>query len=328
MEELKLNDNGVSAQPRVWYSVLAISTTVAITLALTLIAVYRMGNYTLALFVIIPLLIGAVPNLIFSRWSPVTPKRSYILSFGSFGVYGLSILLFGVDGLICLLTATPLAIPLVFIGALLARTALHRSRRSADTVLVVLLASFPIVAWVEPHSSLQPRAVTTEIIIDAPRQDVWDNVVSFPELSPPDELLFTLGISYPIRAKINGTGVGAVRYCEFNTGPFVEPITTWIEPSLLQFDVTQQPVPLTELSIWKVHAPHLDGYFNSVRGEFRLIELSSNRTLLKGTTWYSQDFTPAWYWHLWSDHIIHKIHNRVLRHIDYTTTKRFERTSR
>lgn len=319
MEEREPYDDGVPSQPPVRYTVYSISTTVVISFALTLIAVYLMGYYTLALFVVIPLLIGAVPILIYNRWYQVTPKRSYLLSFGSFFVYGLTILLFAVDGLICLLAATPLALPVVFIGALLARFALRRSRRTVDTVLVVLLASFPVVAWVEPHNSLQPRAVTSEIIIDAPRQDVWDNVVSFPELPPPDDYLFTLGISYPIRAKINGTGVGAVRYCEFNTGAFIEPITTWNEPSLLQFDVAQQPVPLTELSIWNVHAPHLDGYFNSVRGEFRLIELSSNRTLLKGTTWYSQDFTPAWYWHLWSDHIIHMIHARVLEHIKVTS---------
>ena len=37
------------------------------------------------------------------------------------------------------------------------------------------------------------------------------------------------GLAYPMRARIEGSGPGAVRYCEFSTGPFVEPIVTWDE---------------------------------------------------------------------------------------------------
>ena len=34
-----------------------------------------------------------------------------------------------------------------------------------------------------------------------------------------------------------------------------------------------------------------------------------------GTTWYTNRMWPAPYWHLWSDYIIHRIHGRVLTHI-------------
>jgi phosphoribosylformylglycinamidine (FGAM) synthase-like enzyme len=36
---------------------------------------------------------------------------------------------------------------------------------------------------------------------------------------------------------------------------------------------------------------------------------------LEGTTWYYHNIRPTFYWQLWSDHIIHKIHERVLTHI-------------
>ncbi len=39
------------------------------------------------------------------------------------------------------------------------------------------------------------------------------------------------------------------------------------------------------------------------------------RTRLEGTTWYTNRMWPADYWRLWSDLIIHRIHSRVLRHI-------------
>jgi hypothetical protein len=158
--------------------------------------------------------------------------------------------------------------------------------------------------------------VVTALHIDADPQRVWDELVAFSRMPEPDELIFKAGISYPIEARISGTGVGACRYCQFNTGAFVEPITVWDEPHLLAFDVEDFPPPMTELSIYEdVNAPHIDGFFQSHRGQFRLIEQADGSTLLEGTTWYTHAIWPEWYWKLWSDRVLHAIHARVLRHI-------------
>lgn len=45
--------------------------------------------------------------------------------------------------------------------------------------------------------------------IDAPREAVWHNVVSFSELPAPPEWFFRQGVAYPMRAHIAGEGVGA-----------------------------------------------------------------------------------------------------------------------
>jgi hypothetical protein len=140
--------------------------------------------------------------------------------------------------------------------------------------------------------------------------------VSFSELSAPPAWLFRLGIGYPRRARIEGTGVGAVRYCEFSTGAFVEPITRWDEPSRLSFDVIAQPPPMTEWSPYRrVHAPHLDGYFRSRRGEFRLVKLPDGRTRLEGSTWYELEMAPQLYWKTLADVVVSRIHLRVLAHV-------------
>jgi hypothetical protein len=120
-----------------------------------------------------------------------------------------------------------------------------------------------------------------------------------------------------MRARIEGSGVGAVRHCEFSTGDFVEPITVWEEPVRLAFDVVDQPDPMVELTPWRhVHPPHLeDRSLESQRGEFRLIDLGGGRTRLEGRTWYTFDMHPQIYWTLWSDFSIHRIHRRVLDHI-------------
>ena len=158
--------------------------------------------------------------------------------------------------------------------------------------------------------------VMTSIVIDAPPPEVWRNVVSFSQIPEPNNLLFKSGIAYPIRARIEGTGVGAIRYCEFSTGPFVEPITHWDPPHLLEFSVEAQPPPMREMSWYpNLHPPHLDNFLRSEKGRFELIELPKGKTLLSGKTWYRHRIWPSWYWRIFSNAVIHEIHLRVLEHI-------------
>jgi hypothetical protein len=171
------------------------------------------------------------------------------------------------------------------------------------------------MSFIEKEFAPTLSSVTTSIEINADPNRVWKNIVEFPQLDEPNEFIFKTGIAYPINASIEGTGVGAIRHCNFSTGSFVEPITIWDEPNLLKFDVLQQPTPMKELSIWDINAPHLHDYFVSKQGQFKLTQLANGNTLVEGTTWYYNDIKPAFYWQIWSDPIIHKIHNRVLEHI-------------
>lgn len=65
-----------------------------------------------------------------------------------------------------------------------------------------------------------------------------------------------------------------------------------------------------------VRAPHLRDGLRSRRGEFRLAALSGGRTRLEGSTWYSVEMAPQAYWGLYSDGLIHAIHERVLAQVE------------
>jgi hypothetical protein len=65
----------------------------------------------------------------------------------------------------------------------------------------------------------------------------------------------------------------------------------------------------------RINAPHLLTGLTARRGEFRLVALPGGRTRLEGSTWYALELFPQPYWTLWSDALIHAIHQRVLEHV-------------
>jgi hypothetical protein len=231
-------------------------------------------------------------------------------------VCGAFLMLFALEGLVCLVMLYPLAAAMGLVGGLVGYSiaALAPGR---PTSLGVPLLVLPLVMGAERIYRPTPTyEVRSAVEIDAPPEAVWPHVVGFSELPDPPAWFFRLGIAYPKRATIDGAGVGAVRHCEFSTGAFVEPITAWEPPRRLAFDVASQPPPMHELSPYRhIHPPHLDGYLRCRRGEFRLVPLEGGRTRLEGSTWYAYEIHPQAYWTLWSDLLIHQIHRRVLLHI-------------
>jgi hypothetical protein len=225
------------------------------------------------------------------------------------------------EGVICILMALPLAIPAALLGASIGYLILGRGSlgaRDLGRMTAALLAALPAMVGAEHLADPEPPlfACRTSVDIDAPPDQVWRRVVSFPDLAPPGDFLFRAGVAYPVRARIEGNGEGAVRYCEFSTGAFEEPIEIWDEPRLLRFSVTSCPPPMREWNpFFEIHPPHLTGFLVSEKGQFLLIELPRGGTRLEGTTWYRHGLWPASYWRVWSDAIIHRIHTRVLGHI-------------
>jgi hypothetical protein len=278
-------------------------------------------DYGWTLFVGLPFAQAFLAVLVFGYHEKRSLGQCLILSLISLAVAGGALLLVAMEGLICLVMAVPLAAPMALIGGLVAHSIqagdYWGARQRRLLCVPALVLALMLVEHVQP-APLPMFSVTTSVMVDAPPATVWRNVVSFAELPPPRHWLFRAGIAYPIRAHIDGTGPGAVRLCEFSTGPFVEPIEVWDEPRLLKFSVTKNPAPMQEWTPYNDLRPtHLDGFLESRAGQFQLVPLPDGRTRLDGTTWYYHHMWPATYWRWWSDYIIHTIHLRVLRHVKH-----------
>lgn len=292
---------------------------------MVLTSVYLLQLYGGSLFLGTPLMMGASAAYSWNRRVSHGFVTSAALGMVAVVFGCLAMLLFALEGVLCLLMAIPIAAPLAALGGVLGKAIADASRRPGRELAAALLV-LPLWATGEAWLVRAPeRVVLSAIEIDAPPEEVWKNIIAFPDLPAERAWYFTWGIACPERARIVGHGVGAVRHCEFTTGTFVEPITVWDQPRRLAFDVTEQPAPLFELSPYRhVHPPHLDGFLRSTRGEFRLVEMSPVHTRLEGRTWYRSEMYPQWYWSAWSDFLIHRIHERVLDHIAKLSENRSE----
>ena len=292
--------------------------------ALVSVGVGVFEQYGWTLFLLLPLLMGFGSAVIYAPRGNKPYWQSLLAGLSSIVVIGVALMAVAIEGLVCLAMALPLAVPLVAIGVLAGYTLTKqlKGNRSGVALSALLFLAMPMLMGFETSNKPVPAVhqVVSTVEIDAPIEVVWKNVVEFPQIGAKPEGILNLGFAYPINAKIDGRGVGAIRYCNFNTGPFVEPITAWQEPNLLAFDVRAQPAPMTELTPYNdLHAAHLE-YLRSQKGQFRLYE-KDGKTVLEGTTFYTHDIAPDIYWKLFSDEIIHQIHLRVLNHIKEVSEK-------
>ncbi len=277
------------------------------------------SDYGWTVFALIPFFSGVTTTIIISYYEPITFAAAFKNSLLVFFVCSMFLVLFAIEGIICIIMAMPLAIPFVILGAFVGYKIQHK-KASGIKMIVLYIIVVPSLLAFENHTETKPTVfpIQSSIVINAPIEEVWKQVIEFPQMESPTEFLFKTGIAYPINATIEGKGVGAIRYCNFSTGSFVEPITAWNEPNLLAFSVKEQPIPMKEISMYDINPAHLHNYFVSKKGQFKLTKLADGKTLVEGTTWYYNKIQPEIYWKFWSKYIIHKIHYRVLNHIKIT----------
>lgn len=287
----------------------------------TLLSVRVLAMYGWGLFVALPFCLGLFSVLLHGYHRPRSLRSCLAVAILSVVLLGLLLLGLAIEGLVCLAMAAPIGLILVLMGGgvgyLIQQR--HWARFQARATYGALLLLVPFFMGTEALKPQHPPLlqITTQIEINAPPEQVWPLLTSFPALPPPTEWPFRVGISYPIRSTIHGAGLGAQRECQFSSGQFIEPIQVWEENKRLGFSISGEPLVMEELSPYgHIQTRHIDGgYFQAEAAEFVLTQLPGGRTLLEGTSRYRNRMWPVFYWRLWSDAIVHQIHMRVFRHI-------------
>jgi len=282
----------------------------------TALAIYGVG-----LFIALPFCLGLISVVIYGYHEPHGYWSCIAVACVSVAALALFLLALAMEGIICLFMAAPIGTILTVLGGSVGYCIQRRrwSDLQIQTTFTAMLLFVPLLMGAEgvTHPQAPLLEVKTQIEISAPPATVWHFLTSFPTLAPPTEWPFRVGIAYPIRSTLQGTGLTARRVCEFSSGNFIEPIRVWDENRRLVFSISDEPPVMEEMSPYgHIHTRHIDGqYFQAQDAEFVLTALPNGRTLLTGTSRYRNRMWPVAYWRLWSDEIVHQIHLRVFRHV-------------
>ncbi|MBA3726805.1 MAG: SRPBCC family protein [Armatimonadetes bacterium] len=159
--------------------------------------------------------------------------------------------------------------------------------------------------------------VRTAIDIAASPQRVWPFLFNLDGFGKPDAWFFRMGVACPIGTWTHGNN----RVCRLTTGDLVEVIVERKPAEVLRWKVIESPPTMLEWNPFgDPHPPHLDGTFEVVEGEFRLVAGPGKSTRLIGTTWYRNKMKPEGYWNYWCEVFVRGVQERVMQLISVKAT--------
>jgi uncharacterized membrane protein YhaH (DUF805 family) len=288
----------------------------AITLAGVATSALMFGAYGSGIFLLMPFIIGTLVGYVANRQAELTDGETARLVFGATLLGSIALLVTALEGVGCLIMAAPIGALAALIGGVVGRQT-ARSGRDSGGRMAASVAMLPIVFALEavfPPSLI--FATEQRIAVNAPPDRVWKALVRMETITEPVSLIHHAGIAYPVRGRVFGEGVGALRYGDFSTGTAVERVTEWEENRKLTFVVLKDIPGLRELSPYRhVHAPHVQGYFTNRETSFELIARDGGVTDIVERTSHELKLDPALYWLPFARFMVDTNNARVLRHI-------------
>lgn len=278
------------------------------------ISTLAFGSYGWGLFVLTPLTVGVATGYLVNRRELLSVQQTngFVLVSAALGCFGL--ILFALEGLICLILAAPLGAGVAIVGGLAGRKLASSGKGPSGPIYSTALipAVFALEAIYPPSAVLQSH---NSITIDAPASAVWEALISEKPIKEPPTIAGQLGLAFPISAQISGEYVGGTRIGHFSTGIAWENITYLEENRLLGLNVVTQPPAMQETSPFgSIHTPHLVGYFETGETRFELTPLGSGKsTQLTIKASHRLNIDPLFYWQPIAEWAIKSNTERVLR---------------
>src|SRR5260221_9291832 len=159
--------------------------------AFVYLTVVILKEYGWTLFVLAPALMGFVSAIIYAPKGGKPFWKCLVVSLYYFLFISFLVLIFAIEGLVCVAMSLPLAIPLDIFGVWVAYLVTNRIREPklgiVASLLLVIMMPFILGFEISNKSLPTPHKVVSTIEIDAPIEKVWKNVVEFPEIDAPPE---------------------------------------------------------------------------------------------------------------------------------------------
>ncbi|EKO63110.1 hypothetical protein LEP1GSC082_1546 [Leptospira kirschneri str. H2] len=280
------------------------------------------GEYGTVLFIAFPFSIGLLMefHLLFIFAKTLTTKKELIyvgiVTILSAGFSIFVFLIFGKEGLICILMAFPIAFLLIFIGALIGSYIYMKNLSKYLVILIVLCFNVSAYIYDRNDQNLEKQKVQTSIEINASKKEVWKHIISPFEFGEAENFFLRNGVSYPVSMRIVEQNGKLFLFCNYTNGTTSANVDSFENLERFSFSFPEPQVTMKETSLYgEVEPKHIRGKVWAVFGEFRLIEVSENKTKVIATTEYVNNLGPKFYWKLWEDYLINEIHHHVLTKI-------------
>jgi hypothetical protein len=223
-------------------------------------------------------------------------------------------LLLGMEGMICIVLALPVILPLSSFGGFIGGSG--RVRRTPGALPVLLLLPY-VVAPLEHGRDLPFRLATTRTTIDvaAPVQTIWPLVASVDSIRPTEErpALYTLiGFPHPVSAVIDRHGVGGVREARFTKGlRFTERVTDWRPGHRFSFTIKANTAEIPSTTLDE-HVTVGGPYFDVLQGTYELVPLPDGKVRIVLTSEHRLSTPFNAYAVLWTQAIMRSIQSNIL----------------
>lgn len=269
---------------------------VALIVAAVLVSALTLGSYGWSLFVFTPFLVGVTTGYLANRRLLLSRGSTARLVLAAAALGTIALVALALEGLICILLAAPLGAVAAVVGGAAGRAVARAAHGGGPPLasLALLPALFALEAAVPP---VLPIASHASIDVAAPPEAVWTALTRGGAISGGPGLVGAAGLAYPVRGRLLGEGVGAVRLGRFSTGLARERVTEWAPGRRLAFTVLAQPPAMEEMSPYRrVHSPHVQGYFDTGTTRFALTRLAGGSTRLDVDACHVMRIEPALYW--------------------------------
>ncbi len=268
----------------------------AIIIIAVAISALTLGAYGWGLFVMTPFLSGMVTAYLTNRGRDLSAAKSLnvVIMSGLLGCFGL--LMLALEGLMCIILAAPLAALMAVIGGSLGRGYAIEKNKFGNPLYSI--AALPLLFMLE--SVIPPELpISSEhhIEIQATSQNIWDVIANDHNNDKPNFLIDVSGLAYPIKIDFLNEGVGSEVKGYFSTGQSKAVITEWQPNRLLTIKMIKQPPAMEEMSPYRdVHAPHLNGYFDTQETKFKITPLANGNSRLSVYSQHKLRIDPSFYW--------------------------------
>jgi len=242
------------------------------------------AGYGVTMFFVLPAATGFVTAFVIRFWNAVILSVLITLA-----IWMTSLVFVGLEGIVCVLMASPMLFTSALFGASLGFFIKKISGKRTSMIIAPLFAGATVFGSGQLENrlghSLRTEVVESTIVVDAGKEDVWEELIAFTDVSGPKPFLLRIGLPIPESCSMTGSGIGAERTCHFNSGFISERVTHWEPPHRLELSVEEVKLP----------GRHWLGFRDAT---YTLKAIEKGRTRVSRKTTVTSTLRPAFYWRL------------------------------